>query len=453
MNVPPSLKIIHLVSGAGGMYCGSCMHAAALASAITKAGHDVTLQPLYTPVRTDDENPSVPGIAFGGLNVFLQEKSALFRKTPRWLDRLLDNPRLLRWLSRFSGRTNAAELGALTVSMLRGPTGRQAKELEKLLDQLAAGPRPDVVHLSNALLAGLAGPIRRRLGSAVVVSLTGEDVFLERLPSPHREEAYEELRRCAEAADALVALSRYFADHMSNTLGVSLDKIHVVPPGLSLTGHPGEPKPPRDLATEAGLAEFRIGYFSRVCPDKGLHVLLDAVERIVTEHPSLSIRLDAAGYVSPEDRDYLAGLERRCESRHLAGRFRYAGSPDRQGKLEFLRSADVVCLPSVFPESKGLPALEAWAVGTPVVAPRHGAFTELVEDTGGGVLFEPGDVEDLVRVLSELAANPEQVTEMGYLGWGAVRERYHAELMAERTLGVYWSVVRCGRSEGREEKD
>ena len=84
------MKIASITAGAAGMYCGSCLRDNTLAAALIEAGHDALLIPTYTPIRTDDENVSQPRIFFGGLNVYLQQKTGLFRHTPRWFDRLLD---------------------------------------------------------------------------------------------------------------------------------------------------------------------------------------------------------------------------------------------------------------------------------------------------------------------------------------------------------------------------
>lgn len=431
-NASP-LRIVHLISGAGGMYCGSCMHGNTLAAALLQAGHDVMLVPLYTPVRTDEDSIRHERLAFGGLNVFLQEKFPLFRKTPAFIDRLLDRPGLVRWMSRWGGKTDAKQLGALTVSMLRGESGRQSKEIEKLLGLLADIPQIDVIHLSNVLLAGLAGPIRARLNVPVVVSLTGEDIFVERLPEPYATETRTELQRCAGQIDAFVAMNDYFADRMADYLSVPRQHIHVVPPGIKLAGHAVDLEaaktPPQD--------HFRIGYFSRICHDKGLHLLAEALEIVAQKAPQCPFTLEAAGYLGPEDRTYLRNVERRFEADDLRGKFHYAGSPDRAGKIEFLRSVDVVCLPSVFPESKGIAALEAWANARPVIAPSAGAFPELVGDTGGGVLFEPGSAESLAHTILELAGDRDRMVELGLRGVEAVRDRYHDTLMAERTAAVY----------------
>ncbi len=436
MNTPP-LTIVHLIAGAGGMYCGSCLHGNSLAVALLEAGHDVILVPLYTPVRIDQPSVHQERLAFGGLNVFLQQKFSLFRKTPAILDRWFDRPGLVRWMSRWAGKTDAAQLGALTVSMLRGRAGHQQKELEKLLELLAGLPRIDVVHLSNVLLAGLAGPIRARLNVPVVASLTGEDIFLERLPEPYAGQTRLELQRSAEFIDALIAMNRYFADRMADYLGIPGQDIQVIPPGIKLAGHAAGLVTESRLADRASLETFRIGYFSRICHDKGLHLLAEALEILAHEAPDLRFALDAAGYLGPQDRSYLRDVERRLTKRGLHGRFRYLGSPDRTGKIAFLQSVDVVCLPSVFPESKGIVALEAWANGKPVIAPDAGAFSELVADTGGGLLFELASADSLAHAILELARTGDHAVEFGRRGLEAVRTRYHDQLMASRTADLY----------------
>src|SRR5579871_5737536 len=157
------MKIAYITAGAAGMYCGSCLHDNTLASALLAGGHEVLLVPTYTPIRTDEADVSQKRVFFGGINVYLQQKLSLFRHTPWMLDRLLDAPRLLRWVSRFAIRTRAEDLGGLTVSMLRGEHGHQRKEVDKLVAWLASEVRPDLIQLSNALISGLVGEVKRRL--------------------------------------------------------------------------------------------------------------------------------------------------------------------------------------------------------------------------------------------------------------------------------------------------
>jgi len=91
------MRITYLTAGAAGMYCGTCLQDNTLAAALRARGCDVLLVPLYTPIRTDETDVSLDRVFYGGINVYLQQKSALFRHTPWLFDRLLDLPALLRW--------------------------------------------------------------------------------------------------------------------------------------------------------------------------------------------------------------------------------------------------------------------------------------------------------------------------------------------------------------------
>src|SRR5205807_466261 len=128
------MRIAYITAGAAGMFCGSCMRDNTLVAALHRLGHDALLVPTYTPIRTDEEDVSQHRIFFGGINVYLQQKSRIFRHTPRFLDRLLDNWSLLRWVSNKALKTDAAELADLTLSMLEGTHGHQKKEAERLID-------------------------------------------------------------------------------------------------------------------------------------------------------------------------------------------------------------------------------------------------------------------------------------------------------------------------------
>jgi len=432
------MKVVHLVAGAGGMYCGSCLHGNTLVGALRKAGIDALLLPMYMPLHTDEENQSLACVAFGGLNVYLQQRWPLLRNSPRFLDRLLDRPALLRWLARRGGSTRPQELGPLTVSMLRGEEGRQGKELEKLLQLLGDTLRPDIVHLNNALLSGVAPAMRHRLGIPVVCSLTGEDAFLNALPSPHREEAWQLLRARAADLDALVALSHYFAGLMAERLALPRERIDVIPPGLNLQ--------PCEVTTTIPSARseaqpFRAGFFSRIVPEKGLHLLAEAVV-LLAKNPSLPpVELHAAGYLAPTDRPYLRTVERCMAAAGLANRFHYHGAPDRAAKMTLLRSFDLFCLPALLPESKGLPLLEAWAEGVPAVLPRHGAFIELADEVGGSLLHEPGSAPMLADAMATMMRDPERAA-AGRRAQVAVRERCNEAAMAARTIELYQRVLK-----------
>src|SRR4051812_46950504 len=112
-NPPTPLRIAILAAGAGGMLCGSCMRDNALAAALMRAGQEVTLVPLYTPLRTEEKGLAIDQVFYGGANVYFQHASTLFRHTPRIVDWLFDRPYLLKLIGTWGAQTSPARLGAL----------------------------------------------------------------------------------------------------------------------------------------------------------------------------------------------------------------------------------------------------------------------------------------------------------------------------------------------------
>jgi glycosyltransferase involved in cell wall biosynthesis len=346
---------------------------------------------------------------------------------------MLDSPALIDWVAG-GAATQAEKLGDLTVSMLRGEVGKQRKELQKLVHWLKADARPDVVHLSNAMLSGMAREIRRELRIPVVCTLSGEDIFLEKLVEPYYTQAREVLRERAADISAFVALNNYYADFMADYLAVSRERIEVIPHGLKLAGHSlRAPRPRHD--------PFTLGYFARVCPEKGLHQLVEAF-RLLSQDSSLPpLRLRAAGYLGAGDRAYFKQIEHDINRANLVDRFQYLGEVDRAGKIAFLHSLDAMSVPTVYRESKGISILEALANGVPVVLPAHGTFSELIEETQGGLLCAPHDPQALADAIRTLVLDRDLGDEHGRRGHGAIHDRFHDRLMAERTLSLYRRVT------------
>jgi glycosyltransferase involved in cell wall biosynthesis len=434
------MKIAYITAGAAGMLCGSCMHDNTLVAALQALGHDAILIPTYTPVRTDEENVSQARVFFGGINVYLQEKSAFFRRTPWFLDRLLDWPRLLRWAGRFAVKTRAEELGELTLSMLRGQHGRQRKEIDKLTTWLRDDVRPDVIVLTNVLLSGIVPSLHQALQVPIVATLQGDDIFLESLPEKERHEAKRLITANCERLAGFLATSRYYADFMAQYLALARARIEVVYPGINLKGH-GEG------SGNAGDA-FTIGYFARICPEKGLHVLIDAF-RLFKQMPGTSAcRLRVGGWMGEHNEPYLEEQLSKLRAANLLDVFEHVDAPDHASKVRFFQGIDVLSVPTTYREPKGLYVLEAWANRVPVVQPRHGTFPELLEITGGGILVEPNNPAGLARALRQVLEHRDEARAMGQRGHDAVQARFHARAMAEATWRVLGEIT--GRAPARQ---
>ncbi len=430
------MKILSITAGAGNMYCGSCLRDNNLAAALRRQGHDVILLPLYTPTRTDEANASrQERVFFGGISVYLEQLSPIFRHTPKFFDKLWDLPSVI---SLFAGRGVEVEpkpLGALTVSMLEGVAGHQRKEIDSLVEWLRHEPKPDLITLPYTLLISLAKPLAQLTGCPIVCTLQGEELFIEGLIEPYRTRALALIRAQVPEVDGFIAVSEYGARFMSRYLGIPQEKLFTVPLGIPLDGH--------SLQRRTHNPHRTIGFLGRIAPEKGLHVLADAY-KLLRDRPGLgALRLEAAGYLPPEKKSYLAAIEAKFKGWGIPGEFRYWGEVTREQKNRFLQNADVFSMPATYDEPKGLTILEAMANGVPVVQPRRGSFTEMVENSGGGILVEPGSPEALADGLERILANPSVALEMGRRAAEAVRRDYSVDRMATRTAEVYLQVAQA----------
>ena len=439
LKTEPVVKINYLTAGAGGMYCGSCLHDNTLARALHRMGVDVQLIPTYTPIRTDEEDATIDRVFFGGLNVFLQQKIFLFRYLPGVLDRWLDRPGLIRWITSRAMETSPQQLGALAVSMLQGSQGRQRKEVRRLCDWMQGQEKPDLLNFSNILIAGCVPSLKQALGVPVVVTLQGDDIFLENLVEPYRGRAQELIRGLVEHIDGFLVHSDYYAGVMSEYLGISRDRFHQVPLGVDTEDFQQAvtTAPERDPADPP-----TVGYLARIAEEKGLHVLVDAFLEL-RQRPGLeNARLRIAGWLGPGQRAYAETQFAKLRAAVASDAFEYVGEIDRREKIAFLRSLDLLSVPTTYREPKGLFVLESLAAGVPVVVPEHGAFPELLGQLGGGRLVTPERPGELAGVIAELLGNRPLLRQLAEQGRQRVWDDFNAGAMARQTLDVMQRFVR-----------
>lgn len=402
-----------LTAGGAGMFCGSCLHDNTWARVLHASGYEVSLIPAYTPIRVDEENLSSSRVYFGGINVYLNSRWAWWRNLPQYLKRGLDRPGVIRALTRWGLSTEAKELGEITVAMLQGLEGPNRDAIEDLANHLAH-LKPNVILFTNALLAGALRGIRAVCPANIWCILQGDDIFLEGLAEPYKFQVLHKVRELAEEFDGFVVQSRYYRDFMSDYLQISREKFHYIPLTIDCAKHDGRPK--------SALSDPPvIGYFARICEEKGLHQLVEACVLLRQRMPRF--RLLAGGYLGADRRSYFNSVVRLAKP--LGSDFEYIGSPDTHAeKVAFFKRLDVFSVPTVYREPKGLTVLEALANGVPVVQPAHGAFPELMESTGGGVLFPPGNAAALADHLELLLMNSETRRELAQTGWSRVRSAH-----------------------------
>ena len=427
------MRLLYLTAGAAEMYCGTCLRDNALAAALRRRGHDVLLTPLYTPTTTDENNVSASKVLLGGISVFLQQHVSLFRHTPAFLDSLWDSTPVLRLASKRQIKVDPSVLGEMTVSMLKGVEGFQQKEIRKMLKWLEQLPRFQAVNIPSTLLIGLARPLKEALGLPIACTMAGDELFLENLREPWKSQSLELIRKRIADVDVYIAVSDYCARFMATYLGIPSSRIRTVPIGVTLEDHhpaPARLSPP-----------YTVGFFARIAPEKGLHVLADAYHRLVSRPGVPPTRLLAAGYLLDEHREYLRTIQSQMAQWSLGDHFRYAGAPDRAGKLALLREMDLVSVPVTYDEPKGLTLLEALASERPLVVPDRGSFHEIVTRTGGGILVPPDNPEALADALLTLLTDRSRAAALGRAGAEGVRRFHSVDVMATEAERVFGALI------------
>ena len=427
------MNIIQLTPGTGSFHCGTCLRDHAMVKAMRARGHDVHMVPLYLPFVTDgDDEGSVDEVFYGGVNVYLQQKSWLFRKAPQWFRKLFNGKGLLSWASKFAGSTDSKQLGEMTCSMLAGEEGKQSLELEHLISWLKTQEKPDVICLSNVLLVGMAKRLKEALGCKIVCFLQGEDAFLDSLGGTWKEKAWQLTTDRCKQVDSFVAVSDYYGALMQERLQLTSNKMHVVHNGIDLTGF----EPVKEI-----IAPPVIGFMARMTPAKGLHTLVDAFIEIRKNDRVSDVKLSVAGALTDNDTQYVQQQKDKLAEAGLLEEADFHPNVTREEKIACLQSLSVLSVPATYGESFGLYILEAWAAGVPVVQPRSGAYPELIEKTNAGVLCAHDDAKALASAIEILLMRPTDAKGMGQIGRDAVEREFNIGVMVERVLAVYDNVI------------
>ncbi|MBN8218139.1 MAG: glycosyltransferase family 4 protein [Spirochaetes bacterium] len=425
------MKIVYVVPGFGGtFYCQNCFRDGAMIRLLRRGGHDVVVSPMYLPLTGAAATPGAP-VFFGAINLYLQEKFPLFRRAPAWLKRFFDRPFFLRFASARAGSTRVRGLEGMTLSVLRGELGHQAAALDELVTWLKRVEKPDLVHLSNALILGLAPRIRRETGARIICSLQDEDTWVEAMEHPHDDTAWSIMAEQARHVDAFVSVSKTYGEKMRRRLSIPPKKLHVVPIGVETRGRSASALPWDPPV---------IGFLSRLSPTLGLDVLLDAFALVKKDPRLAAARLHLTGGLTGDDGAFLRRAKRRLSRAGILGDVSFIPDAFASDLRAFLRGLTVLSVPVPGGEAFGTYQIEAMAAGVPVVQPDAGAFPEIVKDTGGGLIYAPNDAAHLAKALTELLTDRALAGKLGRRGQESVRKKYSVEAMVKKMDFIYRSL-------------
>jgi glycosyltransferase involved in cell wall biosynthesis len=390
---------------------------------------------MYLP--SGYESGGVPGtpVFYGAINLYLREKMPLYRHAPTWLERAFDSQSMLRFAAKKSGSTSASGLEGMTISMLHGEEGRQAAELDNLIKFLHDEVKPDVVHLSNALLLGLARRIKQDVGARVVCSLQDENEWVDEMDGSQQTVVWRLMAEKARDVDIFIATSRYYSEKSQKELEIPGERIAVINGGINLQGYE---------RSELPFDPPVLGYLCRMSEYFGLGIVVDAFLELKQDPRFKDLRLHMAGGYTGLDKPFVDRQVARITEKGWQDDIRIYRDFDKRNRIPFLKSLTLLSVPVPSGEAFGAYQVEALAAGVPVVQPDVGCYPEFVEATGGGVIFSPNTGEALAAAASSLILDPERVRELGERGNAAVQADFSMDLMARKIVGLYERILHSG---------
>jgi glycosyltransferase involved in cell wall biosynthesis len=428
------MKIVNIVPGFGGtFYCGNCLRDSVLVKTLRSSGHDSVTLPIYLPL-TSAGNPiqTDTPVFYGAVNIYLKQNYKLFRHMPQWLEHFLDSGPILRFAASKAGSTRAVGLEDMTISMLMGSEGFQAEELQQLIDYLKHHEKPDIVHLSNALLLGLAEKLKNELNTKVVCSLQDEDVWVDVMRPAYRQKVWDLMSENGRFVDAFIAVSDFYAGVMKKKMNIPESKIHTIHIGVD---------PSTYTVFEPSVNPPVIGYLSRLCEENGLGILVDAFIELKSKPGLGNARLRLTGGMTGDDKRFINAQLKKLRKNNMVQDVEIMHDFRPETLSAFFNGLSVMSVPVLAGEAFGLYQMEALSSGIPLVQPALGAFPEIIETTGGGVIYNPNNGKTLADALAMAIRDPELLVNMSKNGREAVENHFNNKVLTEKMIRVYEQIT------------
>ncbi len=422
------MHILYIQPGSGGsFYCQNCLRDLSVCDALRAAGHEVTMLPLYLPATAHAPAPEEVPVFYSAVTLYLRHRYRWMQRLPRRWFRPLDSWPVLKLAARFAGSTAASGLEDLTLSMLKGMEGQQAEELTMLAEWIEALPpegRPEMIILSNALLAGLAERLKQAAGGCPVLCwLQDEHVWTDAMHDSLRGAVLRTMRAGAQHIDRFIAVSAHYRDTMAELLGIPSDRIAVIYPSVNAATY---------RRADMRAAPRRIGFLSRLSASEGFDLFVDAFIALRRDPQFSDVRMAATGGPSP-DKNFLKRQLQKLESAGVAADAEIQPARFADDRRGFLAGLTLLSVPGgVSPEAFGYYAIEAMAAGVPLVLPARGAFPEFVGAESGGMLVGELSPQSFAAAWAELLTSPGTLTALSDNALACAQTRFSGEQMMER---------------------
>lgn len=429
------MKIVYLITGSGGsFYCGNCYRDMIYLKAIRKVqGIKASAIPLYLPPDASSDNAGLDdNVFFGAVSLYLREKVSIFKNMPGFIGKILDSRPLLKMAAKRAGTTRTEGMEDMTLDMITGEKAFPGKELDRLVEYLEKDGKPDIIHLSNALIIGLARQLKSRMNVKVVCSLLNEDDWIDEMAEPWQSQAWKLIAREAEYIDAFVTPSNYYRDLFRKKTGIINNHFHVVPLGFDSDNL-------KEIQKKDNWPS--LGYFCRISEQNGFDKLVDAFILLKKEERLPRLSLHVSGGYTGDDKRFISNQVKKIRQAGLNDSVKFYDDFTGEGKVEFFGNIDVMCVPVRKHDGYGLYLLEANAAGIPVIQPSTGAFPEIIEKTSGGLTYSPDDIEGLASALENFMKDRDLVRNCAIRGKENVKKELSIEKMSSELSLVYNTIA------------
>lgn len=430
------MKIVYIITGSGGsFYCANCYRDMLYVRAIRKVpGVKASAIPLYLPPdeTTGSEDGFDKNVFFGAISMFLREKVRFLRNMPAIFDKFLDSKLFLKLAAKQAGTTSVEGYEDLTINMIEGDNAFRKAEVDRLVAYLMKDGKPDIIHLSNALILGIARQLKKRMDVKIVCSLLNEDDWIDDMAEPFRSKAWNMIAREAEYVDYFVTPSIYFREFFKSKTKVNGENIAVIPLAFD---------PEFEDITRPDREPSAIGFFNRVSDHNGFDKLVDAFIELKKQDAVPGLTLNVCGGYTGTDREFIARQIKKIREHGMEKSVKIYPEFQGNSKLEFFQDVDLISVPVRKLDGYGLYVLEANAAGVPVLMPATGGFPEIIEKTGGGIVYSPDTVEELTANLYKLLKDKKLLASLGARGSKRVRSELSLDVMAKGLSEIYIKLI------------
>jgi glycosyltransferase involved in cell wall biosynthesis len=331
-----------------------------------------------------------------------------------------------------AGSTDAKGLEEMTESMLLGEEGLQKDELEKMVDWMAEHCYPDIIHLSNALLLGLAHRIKEKMDVPVVCSLQDEDVWVDVMKPEHRHRVWKLMQEKSADVDAFIAVSQYFRLFMMEKLAIPAEKIFPVYLGVD---------PLEYEYINATQKKRNLGFISRMCYDNGLDIAVDAFIILRQTAGFEDVNFIITGGHTAVDHKYIARLKRQLRKAGLESSVIFEEKFEEKERRDFFRKVALATVPVRNGEAFGMYLMELMASGIPIVQPDLGAFPEIVALSGGGITYSPNMPDVLADTWRQILTDKDRISQLSSRARAGIEQHFNIHLHAREMVSVYEQVI------------